>query len=298
MATGLALCLAVVPLSPTRAASPSAHAEPLPAKADPIAEVRALYELGMAAFEAAEYDEALMLWKRAFVLPPYDRDQATRAVLVANIVAAHSRAHQLGHNPEHLAEAMRVIDLRKAELAQLYGPDEATVSETLSLDTQRAQLVRRHELALREGELARELAAGTALRIEPPPPPVLTREQVDAAVAADAEFGSNYRRAKSMADGSIPLLAVGGAFLFASMMVVVTYSPKDGPYDLGDTVPIVVPLASVAGVATIIGCTLAAVGSKRKQQARQGYRDRQSLTRMLVPMSLPRGGGLGFVGRF
>jgi hypothetical protein len=56
IATGLSLCLAVVPLSPARAASPSPQAEPLPAKADPIAQVRVLHELGMTRFEAADYD--------------------------------------------------------------------------------------------------------------------------------------------------------------------------------------------------------------------------------------------------
>jgi hypothetical protein len=43
---------------------------------------------------------------------------------------------------------------------------------------------------------------------------------------------------------------------------------------------------------------LVAVGTERKKQARQSYRDRQRQTGIVVPMSLPRGGGLGFVGRF
>jgi hypothetical protein len=251
----------------------------------------------MARFEAANYDEALIMWKRAFVLVPHDAaQQSIRAALVANIVAAHRRAYEIGRNPEHLAEGMRVIDLRAAEIAQFDNQDEDAVSETVSLDTQRAELVRLHDIALREGELPSELANGTAFRIEPPPAPALTRDQVDAAVAADPEFGLNFRRGKGMAIGGIAVLLIGSGLLTNTIVVAAAFDPKDGSER--DMIPIVVPLGAVAVSAVIVGGTLLGVGNKRKKQARKGHQDRQSLTRMVVPISLPRGGGLGSVGRF
>jgi hypothetical protein len=233
----------------------------------------------------------------AFVLLPRDHDQqSTRAVLVANILTAHGRAYEIGRNPEHLAEAMLVIDLRKAEIVKLHSQEEVTVSETRSLDTQRAELERLHALALRDGERPSELPSGTAFHILPAPPPVLTREQLDAAVAADPELGSTYRQGKRMADWSIVVLSIGGVGLGITLLMAATFEPKDGVWS--DVLPIVVPVGSVMGVVTILGGTLLGVGSKRKKQARQGYRERQSLTATVVPISLPHGGGLGFAGRF
>jgi hypothetical protein len=293
MSTGLALCLAVVPLTPTRAASPDA--QPLPAKADPSAEVRALHELGMARFEAAEYDEALVRWKRAFVLVPHDEDQQElRTVLVVNIVAAHSRAYEIGHNPEHLAEAMRVIDLRQLELAQFHTWGEDTVAE--SLDAQRVELARLHALALSNGEVPSELAPGTAFLILPAQPPPPTRKQLDATVARDPEFGASSRHGKRMTDWGTVGLAVGGWGLGFTIVLAVGAQPKHGPWT--DVLPLVVSVGSVAAGLTIASGTVFAIGNKRKKQARQGYEERLSPTGMLVPISLPRGGGLGFVGRF
>jgi hypothetical protein len=297
VATGLALGMAVVPLTTTRASSPSPHAEPLPVEADPIAEVRELDELGKARFEAAEYDEALVMWKLAFERAAHDLDQqATRAVLVANIVAADSRAYEVGRNPAYLADAMRVIDRRKAELAQLHNQGEDTVGETLSLDDQRAELARLHALALREAELPSEDAAGTPVDIQPAPPPAPTREQLDAAVAADPEFGSSYRQGKRMSDWGTVVLSVAGAGLGITLLWTGGLQPKDAPWYV--VLPTMVPIGSVAVGAMIVGGTVLAVGNKRKKQARRGYQAESSVTGMVVPMSLPRGGGLGFVGRF
>jgi hypothetical protein len=295
--TGLALGMAVVPLSTTRASSPSPHAEPLPVEADSIADVRELDELGIARFEAAEYDEALVMWKLAFERTAHDLDQqATRAVLVANIVAADSRAYEVGRNPEYLADAMRVIDLRTAELAQLHNQGEDTAGEMLNLDDQRAELSRLHALALSEVELPSEDAAGTAFDIQLAPPPAPTREQLDAAVAADPEFGSSYRQGKSMSDWGTVALLVAGPGLGITLFLAAMLPPSDGPWST--VLPTVVPIGSTAVGAMIVGGTVLAVGNKRKQQARQGYQAESSLTGMVVPMSLPRGGGLGFVGRF
>jgi hypothetical protein len=296
---GLGLSLSVVPLISARAASPSAQAQPLAPQADPDAQVRALHETGMARFEAAEYDEALIMWTRAFVLVPHDPDQQTiRATLVTNIVAAHRRAYEVGRNPEHLAEAIRVIDVRKAELA-LRSQDE-TVGETQTLDAQRAELEQLQDQALRESERPRELAVGTAFRFEPAPPPVLDRDQLDAAVAADPELGLRYRKGKSMTDGGIVLMAIGGGLAIPAILMAGIWQPKDerSLNDRSHTIPFVAPLASISFACLVAGGTLYGVGNKRKQRAREGYRASASATGMVVPISLPRGGGLGFVGRF
>lgn len=298
MVTGIVLSLVLAP--PARAANPSSDAEPLPATADPISEVRTLYELGMAGFQSAEYDQALIMWKRAFVLLPHDlAQQTTRAALVANIVAAHSRAYEVGRNPEHLAEAMRVVDLRKAELAQLQGQDEAVVSETASLDAQRTELARLYEVALSQGEQPAELPAGTAFRIEAPPPPALTRKQIDATIAADHELGREFRRSKAMADAGFVVLMLGvGGVPITFLANYGSLLPKHG---YADPVPFVISLGAVVGVTGIVGGTLFGVGSKRRKQIRAEYDARPShLARLPVPipLTLPHGGGLGFVGRF
>src|SRR5262245_50937582 len=115
----------------------AAPTEPLPANADPIAQVRALHDLGMTKFLAADYEGALIAWKQAFVLVSHEYDhQAMRAVMVTNMIAAHRSAYEVGRNPEHLVEAMRVIDLRKAELA--HYTSDVIAGEALELDTQRA----------------------------------------------------------------------------------------------------------------------------------------------------------------
>lgn len=277
-----------MPLTPTRAA------EPLPGKADPIAQVRSLHDLGMAKFEAAEYEQALILWKQAFVLVTHDvGQQSTRAVLVSNMIEAHSRAYEVGRNPEHLLEAMRVIDLRKAELTHFTS--EVVRGESQRLDTQRSELARLHELALHNGELPRELPSGTVFRVEQPPPPELTGEQLDKAVHADVELGADYQKAKGMLAGGIALSSIGGGLLAAAIMYGIR-EPKDGPPD--SYVPGAVAFGTGAIVATIIGGTLLGVGSKRIKQAQHHYRERQSPTGTLAPIALPRGGGVGFVGRF
>jgi hypothetical protein len=295
IATGLALGLVVLPPTTARAASPGPDVQQLPAKADPSAEVRALHELGMARFEAGEYDEALVKWKRAFVLVPRDENQQViRNVLVANIVAAHSRAYEVGHNPEHLAEAIRVIDLRKRELDQFHTWGKDPVRE--SLDAQWAELARLHELALSNGETPSKLAAGTEFLILPASPPPLTRQERDAAVRADPEVGASYRHGKRMSDWGTVALAVGGAGMGITLLYAAVFEPKDGLET--DVLPMVIPPGIIAAALMITGGTLLAVGSKRKKQARQGYEERQSPAGMLVPISLQRGAGLGFVGRF
>jgi hypothetical protein len=270
MTTGLALCLAVLPLTSTRAASPSPDVQPLPAKPDPGAQVRERYELGMVWFEAADYDEALIMWKLAFERAGHDLDQqSTRAVLVANLVVAGRRAYEVGRNPEYLAEAMRVIDRRRLELAQLHKQGQDTIGETLRLDAQRAELARLHALALSETELPSEDAAGTAVDIQPAPPPTPTRKQLDAAVAADPEFGSTYRQGKRMSDWGTLGLSVGGAGLGAAILYGAALQAKDDPGI--DVLRLMVPIASVAVGLMITGGTVFAVGNKRKKQARQGY---------------------------
>lgn len=56
--------------------------------------------------------------------------------------------------------------------------------------------------------------------------------------------------------------------------------------------PIVGGLGGVAAGAVIIGGTLLGVGLARKKQARVAARA------LVLPISLPHGGGLGVVGRF
>ena len=284
--TGLALCLALMPLTATRAASPSSDA-------DPIAEARTLHELGLEQFKAGEYDNALKLWKRALVSVPHDDElQGMRAMMVGNIIAAHRLAYEAGRNPEHLVEAMRVIDLRKTELANLER--EVIAGEVLELDTQRAELARLQELALRNGELPSELPPGTAFRTEPV---VLTDHQLDKAITNDNEFAAEHATAKGMVIGGIVLLAASAPLLIGTMFSLNTYvSPKDS--DPSEIVPTLATLATIAGVTVIAGGTLVGIGNKRMKRVRQDYRDRLSPSAMLVPVSLPRGGGVGFVGRF
>jgi hypothetical protein len=301
IATGLALGMAVVPLATTRASSPSPQAEPLPVEANPIAEVRELHELGMVWFEAGDHDEALVMWKLAFGLAAHDLDQqATRAVLVANIVTADTRAYEVDRNPKYLVDAMRVIDVRRTELAQLHNQGEITVDETVRLEGQRAELSRLHALALSEAELPSEDAAGTASDIQPAPPltppPTPTRKQLDAAVAADPEFGSSYRQGKRMSDWGTVVLLVVGPGLGITILCVAGFPPKDAPWST--VLPTLVPIGGAWVGGMVVGGTVLAVGNKRREQARQGYQAKPSPTGMVVPMSLPRGGGLGFVGRF
>jgi hypothetical protein len=271
IAAGLVLSLVLVPLTPARAANPDWQVAPLPVKADPSSEVLTLFDIGMDRFHAADYDQALIMWKRAFVLLSHDfAAQDLRATLVVDIVVAHGRAYEVGHNPEHLVEAMRVIDLRKAEIDRVQAHDAARVTEMNDLDTRRAELARLHEVALSQGEQPTELADGTALQVEAPPPPTLTRKQLDAALAADRELGREFRRSKAMADAGFVLVMVGIGLVPTVFAMTAPFflNPKDGePEPMG----VVIPVVSVVGVFGIVGGTLLGVGKARTNQIRQAY---------------------------
>src|SRR5262249_7594778 len=145
--------------------------------------------LGLVQFQAGEYANALRLWKRALVAVPHDYEQqATRAMIVGNIIAAHRLAYQAGHKPEHLVEANGVIDLRKLELTQFKVG--VVAGGALELDRQRAELGRLYQLARHNGEVASELPPGTAFHI--PPKPELTDTLVDKELDEDPQLGARY----------------------------------------------------------------------------------------------------------
>jgi hypothetical protein len=291
--------IVVLSASPARASNPTE---------EPTAEVQTLYELGMTRFESGEYEQALIHWKRAFVLLPHT-ESTLRPALVDGIVAAHMRAHDVTRNPEHLAEAMRVIDLRKAEIARFH---QAAPGEADKLDAQRAELARLHELALSQGEQATELPEGTALQIvappppaqletaiaDPPPPAPSPEKQLEAAIAADHELGREFRRAKSMTDAGFILMMIGvGAVPLAAMLTVQAYNPKDGA---APVLGYLIPAPIIVAVPLIVGGTLYGIGKPRKHRIMAEYRARPEHERTPVPtpLVLPHGGGLGFAGRF
>jgi hypothetical protein len=186
------------------------------------------------------------------------------------------------------------------------------------LDTRRAELARLHEVALSQGEQPSELADGTVLQVreqpteladgtvlqvEAPPPPTLTRKQLDKAleadVAADHELGREFRRAKSMRDAGFVFLMMGvGLVPIAAMLTGAAFDPKDG------AIPWVGPLATapvIVAVPLIVGGTLYGIGKKQTKQIKARYEARPSSLAWMpvpIPISLSKGGGLGFVGRF
>lgn len=114
----------------------------------------------------------------------------------------------------------------------------------------------------------------------------------------DPELELKLRKAKGMTDTGIIVLAIGGGVaLVAGVIALAMYRP---PSERGDAylnpAPISGGLGAVAGGAVIIGGTLLGVGLGRKKRAREAARQRP--TGMVVPFSLPHGGGLGLVGRF
>jgi hypothetical protein len=281
--TGLALALVCLPATVARGSSPSAELQPLPvdAELDPDSQVRALFENGMTQFEAGEYEQALILWKRAFVFLPHDAAvQGARAVLITNIVTAHVRAYELGHNREHLAEALRVLELRKAEL--VYVPTEQATREDLDLDARRSEVEQLHEAALKSNHQASPLPDGTVFQIvgpPPPPTPERTPEQRDAVLLTNPQF----RHGKKLSDAGIVMMAVGSGTLITGTLLS-TF--------LGGEPVIILPVMCVTGAIAIAGSTFFVLGNDNKQLARRG------LTAMPMPLTLRGGGGLGFAGRF
>ena len=296
------------------AAIPVASAAPPPGS-DPVAESQALYARGLAQFEVAEYDQALVQWNQAYVLlSPTPEVYATRAALVLNIVLAHERAYAVSHNPDHLGEGMRLIDNRKAELTQVYGQDPTAQAEQARLDARRVEIADAYAAALARGETPVLLPAGTGLRYdtrpaEPPAPvPVVApavpppAPKLDTLVAEDPTYGPDFRRGKTLAGGGAVMIGVGGVGLIIGIALAGTGALLDDSwgrpgeargYYIGGAVT-----GGIGGATLIGGITMVVLGNRAKNKARQGYQGAHPPMTMAAPILLPGGGGLGVVGRF
>ncbi|MEE9384021.1 MAG: hypothetical protein V3V08_11475 [Nannocystaceae bacterium] len=93
-------------------------------------EAETLYRHGKAKFETAEYQEALLYWKRAYgLLPDTEAASVIRHPLVYNISEAEVQAYEVTRNIAHLRKARILLEDYLATHAALHGEGEDATAE-------------------------------------------------------------------------------------------------------------------------------------------------------------------------
>ncbi|PRP95540.1 hypothetical protein ENSA5_38230 [Enhygromyxa salina] len=299
----------------------SAQAGTLPAVApaqDPeepaLTEAKKLYKEGEIQFQTAEYEEALVLWKRAFgMLPEGDETRGIRHALVYNIAEAHRRAYEVSRNPTHLRKAKILLDNYRADHRALYGDEPEAVKERSEVDDRIAELDKIIAESEAAGETATPIAdgGGGAGTVTPPPDgsqppqphpqpepqpapkPLTPQQQWEAEVKADPTLGPMWVQSNKRIVGGAVLSGIGIPFTLVSILLFIS-APS----------AVVFPGAVWAGgVATgVIGLGLLIPGG---MLLGKGIAQRKEVTTAkpkpigrVIPVMLPSGGGVGYTLRF
>ena len=166
-----------VPVSPDGAADgdegatrEAAASDLDPQDAAELEEARALFETGVAHYEAAEYGRAIEVWFEALSLVPRTyENRKIRAELIYNIATAQEKSYDIGKDIENLRRARRSLERFLAEIDKIYPEDEAA-SERAGVQERIARLDGR--IAAAEEE-ARRLELEKAERMRPKFDPVV-----------------------------------------------------------------------------------------------------------------------------
>jgi tetratricopeptide (TPR) repeat protein len=311
LSSTLAVSIAAVGLP-----SSVAQAAPSAAEKKAIDEAKDLYEKGRTAFDMADYDEAIALWKEAYAKLPDGPDAvAIKNSLVFNISEAQVRAYEIDKNVMHLRKARVLLSDYLRNHEELYGTDKDAIQE-------------RAEAQARLEEID-EMIAGADASGGPGPGPddakpepsekkddgpseAESRDQQERAarearmqeIQTDPELRKQDAANKKRIVTGAVLGGIGITFLAGAYVTYSVGAAAPAPTPTNPT-----PTASLstgALVATLVlglaglgltgaGAGLFATGMKKRKQLRAPKPSAQS---MVVPWASPRGGGATLTVRF
>jgi hypothetical protein len=299
----LALAIGPIQLAPTLAHAQEPAAEAAPAEDPQLAEAKRLYDEGEVKFQLAKYQEALVLWERAYEILMLNRE-ANRAILnalVYNIAEAHSRAYDLSRNPTHLRTAKQLLVDYRTSHRELYGDDPEAVKERSEADDRITELDAKIADSEAKGEVGTPLATGTTTTTTGPTPPpenLTPMQQWDRELKADPTW---VKGSKQVGGGAV-LVSIGSIFTLVSLgFVVWGVGLRTGTDDLGldgTGAFITGGVFGVIGVGMLVpGAIVLSKGVKNRKAALAAH---PKPTARLLPSFDPRRGqaGLTFTLRF
>lgn len=219
----LALAVGPIQLVPTLAHAQEPAAEAAPADDPQLVEAKRLYDEGEVKFQLAKYQEALVLWERAYEILMLNRE-ANRAILnalVYNIAEAHGRAYDLTRNPTHLRTAKQLLVDYRTSHRELYGDEPEAVKERAEADDRISELDKKIADSEAKGEVGTPLDSGTTTTSGPGPtaqPETLTpMQQWEREVKADPTW---VKGSKQVGGGAV-LVGLGSVFTLVSLGFIV-----------------------------------------------------------------------------
>jgi hypothetical protein len=311
--TATSLCAALVLTSLELVPATALAQEPAasePAEDPKLAEARKLYGEGEVEFQTAEYEEALVLWKRAFaILEDGEDTRAIRNALVYNIAEAHSRAYEVSRNPTHLRKAKILLEDYRTAHRELYGDDPEAVKERAEADDRIAELEKQLAESEAKGETATPINEGTPASEtpgtgQPPPPsrPLTPNQQWDLEVKADPVLGPQWQKGGKQVGGGAVMVGIGSVFtLIGGGLILWGVGLRSNPNDFGLNGTGALVSGSVFG---LIGIGLLVPGAivlaKGMQNRKAVLQAKPRPTATLLPSFDPKrgSGGLSFTLRF
>lgn len=296
------LCSPVVLPETARADGPADSAD------DPVLdEAKSLYKEGQNKFQTADYEEALALWKRAFViLPEGDEHRSIRHALVYNIAEAHSRAYEISRNPTHLRKAKLLLEDYRTDHRALFGDAPDALKERSEVEDRIAGLDKRIAESVEAGETSTPLTddgvpggtpAADGVPATTPPPsskPLTPQQQWEADIKADPQLGPKWEKGNKRLVGGAILAGIGGIFAIVTVGIFVSSAREDvlfrRLYYVGGVATGVIAVGTLIPGGVLLGTGIAS--------RRQVLEARPKPVGNFVPMLNPGGGGVGFVGRF
>ncbi len=284
-----------------------------PAEDPNIAEAKRLYKEGEVKFQTADYEDALVLWKKAFALLPDGEDtRAIRHALVYNIAEAHRRAYEVTRNPTHLRKAKILLENYRADHRALYGDEPEAVKERSEADDRIAELDKMIAESESKGETGTPLEEGAEAQPangtgqpqqQPPPPtkPLSPQQQWQQDIKNDPVLGPKWSKSNSRVVGGAVMVGIGSVFALSSALLIAWgASLRADPNDFGLTGTgslVTGGVFLIGGVALLVpGAIAIARGVKGKREVLEA---KPRPTGMLLPYADPRGqAGATFVLRF
>jgi len=304
------LCVSLALPAIAEAAAP----EPEAGDEDPaLTEAKALYKDGETKFQIADYEEALNSWKRAYgMLSDGEDTRAIRHALVYNIARAHSKAYEVTRNPTHLRKAKLLLENYRAEHRALYGDAPEALKDRGEADDRIAELEVKIAASEAAGETSSPLSeprpeptddgqSGTPA--EPSPPvqtevPLTPDQQWQADINIDPILGPKWERSGKHVVGGAVLVGIGGVVGLISLGIFsiasAISSARGGDPAVGTLVTGSIFAAGAVGM-VVPGAIKIARGRKARAEVLEA---KPRPTGVLVPMFLPKGGGVGWAMRF
>ena len=265
---------------------------------DDLAAAQELYQQGKSAYDTAEYNEALKLWKQAYgSLPETNEARGIRNALVYNISDAEVKAWEIDQDITHLRKARALLTTYLESHVSLYGDKPEAVAE-------RAEA--KGKLQEVEATLAEVEAQAAAPPPEGPPPPSAAGSAFPDP-RTNPEYMAQYRKHRGLIIGgwvsfgvTFPLWFISAGLGVAALSSDTVDLATDSTEDTANRQRALAGVFGVLGLATLTtGIVLFSVGYKRRNNLKRNYAATGQVARVdASPWRLRDGGGLQLRLRF